>query len=369
MSRQSNIGPRQDGFASLIVALVLILVMALITIGFAQLGRREQQTALNSQLGAQAFYAVESGINDAKQFIANRHITPIGVLSSGEKNNCTALKDNLYDPKLNPTTDTVYSCVLMDDQPLKTEAKIEDGTSWTTSFQPVNNAGTAVALNQLTMDWNYGAGLRELPQAEFGKLPPPSEWVSPVPIFTRQGVPAVLQVSITALPNNGSADRKTLIGNTYTAYLYPIFKGPGTANFTPGGSPAMIAGYCVHDVVHCLATITIPSTPYDSSYWYLVHVTAFYAATTLQLSSSPNVHFNHSQAVIDATGRVRNVVKRVKVHVDLSNTSNQSPNALEGQNICKRFNTAPGTPGSTDFIDPSGTNVNASATSSCRLDN
>ena len=57
--------PDQRGFAAIVVALVLILVLSLLTIGFAELMRHEQRSALDKQLSSQAYYAAESGVNDA----------------------------------------------------------------------------------------------------------------------------------------------------------------------------------------------------------------------------------------------------------------------------------------------------------------
>jgi Tfp pilus assembly protein PilX len=57
----------ESGFASLVVASVLIVVLSLMTVGFAQLMRSNQTSALNKQLSDQAYYAAESGINDAAQ--------------------------------------------------------------------------------------------------------------------------------------------------------------------------------------------------------------------------------------------------------------------------------------------------------------
>src|SRR5487761_1517319 len=66
---KSNIRQSQQGFASIVIAIVLVTVLALITTGFAQLSRREQQTALDKTLTNQAYYAAESGINDVYDYL------------------------------------------------------------------------------------------------------------------------------------------------------------------------------------------------------------------------------------------------------------------------------------------------------------
>ena len=56
----------ESGIVSLMMTLVIMLVISLIVIGIAQLSRREQRQALDNQLSTQAFYAAESGVNDAQ---------------------------------------------------------------------------------------------------------------------------------------------------------------------------------------------------------------------------------------------------------------------------------------------------------------
>ena len=75
MQRPTNTKLDEHGFASIVIALILIIVLALFTIGFAQLARREQQTALDSQKATQAQYAAESGINNAYKDILSGKIT------------------------------------------------------------------------------------------------------------------------------------------------------------------------------------------------------------------------------------------------------------------------------------------------------
>src|SRR4051794_12557602 len=88
----------EDGFASIVIALVMITVLALITVSFAQLARREQQSALSKQLASQANYAVESGINDLKNKIPQMLTLENSTLSAGlpsKINTNTCLSDEV----------------------------------------------------------------------------------------------------------------------------------------------------------------------------------------------------------------------------------------------------------------------------------
>jgi Tfp pilus assembly protein PilX len=62
----------QTGMVSIMVTMLLMLVITLIVLGFAQVSRREQIQTLDRQLSAQAFFAAESGVNDAISVIKQR---------------------------------------------------------------------------------------------------------------------------------------------------------------------------------------------------------------------------------------------------------------------------------------------------------
>jgi Tfp pilus assembly protein PilX len=55
----------QSGFVSIVVCLIIMVILTLVTIGFSKLMGRAQRQALDRQLSTQAFYAAESGVNDA----------------------------------------------------------------------------------------------------------------------------------------------------------------------------------------------------------------------------------------------------------------------------------------------------------------
>ncbi|HET6924792.1 MAG TPA: pilus assembly PilX N-terminal domain-containing protein, partial [Candidatus Saccharimonadales bacterium] len=65
MNKQQSIRGDERGMVSIMVTLVMIIVITLIVIGFAQVVRRNQRETLDRQLSTQAYYAAETGINDA----------------------------------------------------------------------------------------------------------------------------------------------------------------------------------------------------------------------------------------------------------------------------------------------------------------
>ena len=108
---KTNLNER--GFASIVIALVLITILALITIGFAQLARREQRSALDKQLANQAYYAAETGINDTIKSLPA--IAAAG--DSVDPKKCLDTSKFSMNSTLNQTNGVYYTCVLVDLKP------------------------------------------------------------------------------------------------------------------------------------------------------------------------------------------------------------------------------------------------------------
>jgi Tfp pilus assembly protein PilX len=65
----------QEGMVSIIVTMIIMVLLGLIVLGFAQLSRREQRQSLDRQLAVQAQYAAESGINQAADYVRSNPTT------------------------------------------------------------------------------------------------------------------------------------------------------------------------------------------------------------------------------------------------------------------------------------------------------
>src|SRR5512146_1449289 len=103
----------EEGFASIVITLVLIIILALVTIGFAQLARREQRDALNKQLAGQAYYAAESGVNDTV-----KNLAAIAVANPPDDQCLDTTNPNFpLNPQIDQTRGVSYSCILVNMKP------------------------------------------------------------------------------------------------------------------------------------------------------------------------------------------------------------------------------------------------------------
>src|SRR3569623_1752522 len=101
----------QEGFASLIVGIIIVLVLSLLTVGFAILVRDEQRQTLDKQLSTQAFYAAESGVNDAINYINANMSTYNGTTT------CTGAPFFAANHTIDAVTVSSYTCLLVNMPP------------------------------------------------------------------------------------------------------------------------------------------------------------------------------------------------------------------------------------------------------------
>ncbi len=310
----------EKGFASIAIALVLIAVLALLTVGFAQLARREQQNALNKQLANQAFYAAESGVNDAYSAIQKGILTTSTPKVGGTQ--CLDLPlPGSGSADISNQQGVSYSCVLVDLQPKTLVKDISADGDWSAYFTTVGGTPDHVVFS-----WS---SLGSKPPRSSGGFEPAPNW---------QEI-AVMQFSITPVT---SSTRDQLVNDTFTIYGYPsTSSGSATYSSSLGNQGKVVNGGCSSTDSSC--HITVSGLPGNTT--YIIHAHAYYDAThfTFQPFDGPTaLGTKDAQAVIDVTGKAREVLKRIQVHVPVTPPNGlPSGSSLDAQNICKRFTTDP----------------------------
>jgi Tfp pilus assembly protein PilX len=321
----SRVVRNQNGFASLIIGLILVLVLALMTVGFGELARHEQQQSLNNQLGTQAYYGAESGVNDAIIGIKNNSINAATTDIGGVK--CLP---NLRDQMLGTGGQQFYyTCVKVT---LDLKNIVFNNVAANEAKSTIVTASTS--FNQMFITWNSEDGQN---------TPYPSSYtntkIDSMNTWNAAKHPALIQISVTAL--GAGVTRAAMIANTYTAYLYPSNQN-ANGNFA-GDKVDFIPGKQTGNTYEA----TINMNAYNNSGPYLIHMINFYDKSSISINGSNNVTFSGGQAMIDSTGKAKNVLKRIQVYVPLQSNANFNY-ALEGQNMCKRIEAQPGA-GNTTF--------------------
>ncbi|HSW37299.1 MAG TPA: pilus assembly PilX N-terminal domain-containing protein [Candidatus Saccharimonadales bacterium] len=366
--REQNLLSQERGFASLVVGLILIIVISLVTVGFATLIRREQKNALDKQLSTQAFYAAESGVNDAIKAIQS------GQANLGDGKKCNSLPAtgvlSQASSVINSTYGVSYPCVLVNLTPSKLNhqkvgnSSVEDSNS--NSWTVLASTAGATPITTLSIQWNSSDGHNTFPAS------------IPSPAFTKKAnwhdgavppnpYPAVLKFSITHLDGGGSLTHTSLVNNTFTAFLYPSqpLESP-TPTATSANQGRVMNGHCSTTTFLCLTKMNLAGF---GSGPYLVHIVSIYdqsdiTITALDSFANP-ISFVNTQAVIDSTGKAQDVLRRIQVSYPLQSNV-PLPEALEAQDICKRIQTSAS---GSDFSDINGNMPPADPNDPCNLEN
>jgi len=324
----------QSGIISIFTATLLILILSLLVLGLAQISRREQRVALDTQLSTQAFYAAESGINDAVAAIQDE-------LSNG---GTPGVKESCGDDADYPTLDAdqavidadhnvSYSCLLINPTPDAVRATLNSSPS-VLALTPEHPA----QFTNLQLNWSAPSGatgqLTDCPSNPAGNASfvPRADWQCPL---------GVVRVD---LVRTNSVTRTDLRNNTATFFLVPSRSGSGAVTYTSLLSDAnngqIIAGTCT--AAACTANITMPVGGGNS----YMRATALYRSN-FDLTATPNSQagdFVGSQATVDVTGRAQDVLRRLLVNVNLAGNQPGLATAalMSGDSVCKRFSITAG---------------------------
>jgi Tfp pilus assembly protein PilX len=330
---------RQAGMVAIMVTLILMTVISLIVLGFAQISRRNQRQALDRQLSTQAFYAAETGVNDADELIKDAIKNGVSVAS---KTDCAPASGAFYaslNPVLDASNKVEYTCLLVEPTPsslsysgvginstiiplIATSGTIANvsivwQTKDDTTTPSVNcpTTTTKVFVPKTSASWNCGYG--------------------------------VLRIDF--VPTAGSSlSMAGLQSATMSSFLVPLISGStGATNSITYGSGAinnLVGISCTN--TNCQLTISTGATPQSQ---YYMRVSSIYKDVSLQVSATDGsgtaVRLQGAQAVVDVTGKAQDVLRRIQVRVPLiGSSSNQlSDYAIQsGEAICKRFSAMDG---------------------------
>lgn len=334
MPRQIHKQLDEQGFASIVIALILIIVLALLTVGFAQLARREQKSALDKQLSTQAYYAAEAGVNDTIQRLPALQAQALaGTLTPPDQ--CLPGGPVTVGSSQNGVR---YTCVLVNLKPpdIKYDTIQPEAYRYITSSAVSASGGAAASI---TVNWGSDDGNNSLPGNTNAGFTPADAW-------KQAKQPAVLEFSLTPL---NDLSRAGLANNTMTVYLYPVRSGGGNVTYgtvSQANSPegTVVAANCDPSngaTYPCQATI---SGLTGGTGQYLFRVVDHYDASNISINGKDAlgkpVAFD-GQTLIDATGQAHEVLKRIQVR-RATKPSYDIPNgALDSQSTCKHFTTDP----------------------------
>ena len=356
--KTDNFNRDDRGFAALAIAIVLVLVLGLLTVGFAELMQKEQRSALDKHLNSQAYYAAETGVNDAAKAIIAGY--------PKAKTNCQPLTgadallpggNNLTRNAVGSDPNIAYTCLLINPTPDDLQYKaIPLNKSRAVLLTAVKGSDPAAqtTIKDLTITWvdtAREASARPGPDRNFKKS---ADW----------DFMGVLRVSLTPLTSNLS--RESLQKSTYIAYLYPNAGGSASPNTDTYNSRtigdngqqagAIVDGNCRPinpgdtEAKRCSVKITDIGQSNILLDMYSIYRENEVVITGVD-DDGNRVKFKNAQTVIDVTGKAQDVLKRIQTRISNRNVYDYPDNGLEtGGNICKQLQVLPSS--ATSECDP-----------------
>jgi Tfp pilus assembly protein PilX len=347
----------QQGFVSIIVTIIIIVFVTLVAVSFAFISRQNQTQSLNSQLSTQAFYAAESGVNQAIKKLKSAN-------GLGDVTNCNNGLFDGADSTLNSDGTVKYTCVLVNNQPvdLRYDSISTDGST-------IVHVRTNSPVNDLMISWQDTSGDKTsnldtfadnssnfyLPQKSFIKGISGGDSAynarsAQFPLHT-----GILRATI--IPTSAANSAGNLIANSQNIFLYP--RGSASTNglgsvaaLGAGGKDGVFGdGNCNVDSLPDFCNVKI--TGINSTDFYLrlkavyknvaVTIRAFNGASPSASNVSGSVPLIGTQAVIDSTGKASDTVRRIQVRVPLQEGFIFPEYALESADtICKIWSVYPG---------------------------
>ena len=324
----------QAGMVSIMVTIIMMLIISLIVLGFSEVTRRNSREALDRQLSATAYYAAESGVDDAVSWLkvpANLS-TALPATARTTCSGAGSFISTLGNKNvLDTPTDTQYTCLLVDDQPpnlLQKNIAMGTNTIWKmASSDAANITSFTFTFSQDSSSTNTGTcdTLDQFRPAatrcKFGVLR--------IDLANTNGTIS------TAVPSQAAA----LAGLTKTLYIQPA----------TSASPATIAAADTNSAYNftckvtgttCTVTVTMPS---NSNAYYGRFSMMYAGSDAINVSGTTTngaMNFIGGQAIIDSTGKSVDELRRLQVRVGLTPTNDSSLpiNAVQStQTICKHF--------------------------------
>lgn len=326
------INNNESGMVSLLVVMTIMFILSLLVINFARLVRREERQVLDYSLNSQAFYAAESGINDAVDAIKNNP----GLLSTDYKTTCNGFiaaagLNNVVDAAANVS----YPCLFVSSSP--TQLNFTGiGASSSKLFPVSTKDGTAIS--QIMFSWEAPVATHNVddcPDDINGGRQNEPTWPT-TPSNCTEGV-----IRVDIVP--ASATSANIESRTYTAFFYPDRSGELVTDFSEGvgsGQGHAMLGECDGTPGPKFCNVTVQGLGATDSTFY-VRVRALYRSANLIVCSPSCVApkaLTGAQAIIDATGKANDVLKRVQAYVPITSSPLLPEFGLQATDgICKRY--------------------------------
>lgn len=327
----------QSGIAAMVVVILIMTILTLIVLAMTQNSNREQRQAADRQLSSQAFYAAESGYNDAKDFIAN---PPSGVIPPLKKTECEGVSGAEEggqfpdkESQVGNFENTKYTCVLYDRTP--NDLRVSSLGVDTPTIFPIEDAAAGESVSSLTLNWRQeGGGTNFANCPAFDKSLPRQ-----IDASCEAGLVRVELID---------PEAEDLVDSAFIIYVKPTAGGGSTTYSYSGNTGTSKQG----DIVNARCNdanggcrLRIEGINKEKLY---LNIRSIYKTNEIEIagtrSDGGEVRFRDAQMDVDSTGQAADILRRVKVRIDLTglNSGFIPPFVLQtSTDLCKRLQVLP----------------------------
>jgi hypothetical protein len=357
MDKNKSFHRDQKGLVAIVITMIVILILSLIVLTFARMARREQRQTLDRQLNTLAFYAAESGVNDAAEFLKD----PSNLVP---KTDCDLPGDwpgsNVLD---GPGGVISYTCVLID--PFPDMLEFNNVNHGSAQLIPIERE-TRTDLGSISIHWQSSGDDTDITgcpnAANAGNFS--QEWPA-------NCSPGMLQIDMMPFSyqsagndNLSGFNRGDLINGAFTVFAVPNATGTaGSVSYSQAigfgganGQGRIVSSGCsiptgFNNPRQCQMNITG-----ISNHIAYLRITPIYKSASIAICSpscASRESLRGAQVIVDATGKANDVLRRIRVSLSLSDLGAGIPNSgIEtSHTLCKQLMIIP--PSTVRIADPS----------------
>lgn len=344
INKKDQIIKNEQGIASVIVTVMIILIATLIVLAMSQNAMRSQRQALDRQLDSEAYYAAESGINDSVEFIRS-NASSSDLPKQKEKCDTNAFGPSSLSkiPQGSVSTDSLvkYTCILYDLIPTTLQYSVSDKST----IIPIQDAD-GEGVTSLNFEWEN----KNAVATEFNGCPGAGDISLPESWFDNCDA-GILRVEVID-PN--VLNRGDLVRNDFVSFIMPTKPGSITTALSINDGDKNkkgVFGYGKCDparVDGAKCRITIGGIGIQGSSRMYLRIKSIYADSNLIITGKKDsrghepVKFLNAQMIIDSTGKASDILKRIQVRVPLLPKYDLPEFAINSTDgICKKMNVYP----------------------------
>lgn len=318
----------QNGLASIVVVGILIVLLTLISLGFARIMDRTVRNALNDETATAAQYAAQSGINDLATYIRSNpnakaeNCKDLIVSPTGNRGPFYASSD------LSGDRNSEYTCILLNQRPTSLVYQRLPAQK-SKIIKMTNDAGGS--LDSLLISWQSTNGNNN--NKPGGNVTSSSDILPDEATWNSSSYIPMLRLTLYPVPTSGSLT--DVQSRSKTVFLYPHQKGAvGTvtqlnyASITDGsiyhvgcGTDDDAPGFVGLATMECDLAISQIAGNVPNLDYFFARIMPVYDHAALEIKARDidgrDIKFKGVQAILDVTAKVGPASKRLQARVDI----------------------------------------------------